>query len=80
VKADGIAEEILAHAAALKFEVETLARCFAENRFFDDKNNFRHAHFGYLMTCMAQVDVLSVFEQGSLRAPIGFGCGVFASR
>ncbi|WP_280301523.1 hypothetical protein [Nocardia abscessus] len=67
MKADGIAEEILAHSAALKFEVETLARCFAENRFFDDKNNFRHAHFGYLMTCMAQVDVLSVFEQGSLR-------------
>lgn len=59
-----IAEEILAHSAALKFEVETLATCFAGNGFFGDSNNFRHGHYGYLMTCLAQVDVLSVYEKG----------------
>lgn len=65
MRAHDIADEILAHSAALKFEVDTLARCFAGNRFFDDKNSFRHAHFGYRMSCMAQVDALSVFERGA---------------
>lgn len=62
-----IAEEILAHSAALKFEVETLTACFAENNFFGDPNNFRHGHYGYLMTCLAQIDVLSVYEKGVIK-------------
>ncbi|MFI6220118.1 hypothetical protein ACIBEH_06150 [Nocardia salmonicida] len=66
MKADDIAKELLAHSEALKFEVDTLAGCFAGSRFFNDTNNFRHAHFGYLMACMAQIDALSVFEQGAL--------------
>ncbi|MFI6778095.1 hypothetical protein [Nocardia sp. NPDC050412] len=50
-----IADEVLAHSAALVLEVKTFSKCFDENKFFGDSNNFRHTHIGYLMTCMAQI-------------------------
>jgi hypothetical protein len=49
-----IASEINANAAAVNFEVATLAQLFSTTEFLGDNRHFPHAHFGYLMTCMAQ--------------------------
>lgn len=54
-----IANEINANAAALTFEVATLAKLFSETKFLGDNRNFPHAHYGYLMACMAQLDLMS---------------------
>jgi hypothetical protein len=54
VKFDEIANEIMANAAALQREVVAVAE-FLDGR----EHNFRHATFGYLMACMAQIDVMS---------------------
>ena len=64
VKYTGIADEILANASALEYEVNTLAQCFAETNFFGDTRNFPHAHYGYLMACMGQIDLMSKCEFG----------------
>ena len=66
-----IAAEINVNAAALNFEVATLAQVFSENNYFGDHHGqFRHAHFGYLMSCMAQFDLMSKCWNGE-GEPVG---------
>jgi hypothetical protein len=64
VDSNEIASEIVANAKALDYEVATLAKCFKENRFFGDDRNFPHAHYGYIMACMGQLDLMSKCEFG----------------
>jgi len=64
VNAVEIVDEIAANAAALDFETTTLAKCFAREKFFGDNRNFPHAHYGYLMACMGQLDLVSQSEYG----------------
>jgi hypothetical protein len=64
VKYTDIADEITASATALHDEVTTFAQRFSETRFFGDTRNFPHAHYGYLMACMAQIDLMSKCEWG----------------
>jgi hypothetical protein len=52
---------------ALLFEVHTLADLFHGNSFYDDPLKFRHAHYGYLMACMARVDQYSAFWKGVIQ-------------
>jgi hypothetical protein len=66
-----IASEIRGTAEALKYEVTTLAKCFAENAFFGDKRHFPHAHYGYIMACMGQLDLMSKCEIGPSDSPGG---------
>jgi hypothetical protein len=66
-----IADEIDAKAAALYFEVATLAKLFSETQFLGDHRNFPHAHFGYLMACMGQIDLMSKCEHGDGAEPQG---------
>jgi hypothetical protein len=54
VKFDEIANEITANAATLQQEVVAIA-AFLDGR----EHQFRHAHYGYLMACMGQIDVMS---------------------
>jgi hypothetical protein len=60
VNAEAIATEITDSAAALEGEVTTLAKSFKESRFFGDNRNFPHAHYGYIMACMGQIDLMSL--------------------
>lgn len=65
VKSKDIADEILANVAALAYEVNALAQRFDEEpKFYGDNRNFPHAHYGYLMACMGQIDVMSKCEFG----------------
>jgi hypothetical protein len=66
-----IAGEISRTAEALKYEVTTLAKCFAGNAFFGDKRQFPHAHYGYVMACMGQLDLMSKCEIGPTGPPGG---------
>jgi hypothetical protein len=66
-----IADKINANAAALNFEVATLAKLFSETQFLGDNRNFPHAHFGYLMACMAQLDLMSKCEHGMVEPRVG---------
>lgn len=50
----------------LEFEVSTLSRVFKETRFFGHPSNFPHAHYGYLMACMAKIDMLSSYWSGQV--------------
>ena len=65
-----IAREITANAAALHVEVTTLAQLFSTTQFLGDNRNFPHAHYGYLMACMGQLDLMSKCEYG-LNDPEG---------
>jgi hypothetical protein len=63
----------------LELEVVTLSRMFEESpRFFGHPRNFPNAHYGYLMTCMGKIDVLSSYwsgqvgSQGQTRRMISF--------
>src|SRR5690242_15190043 len=60
MNADKIGDEIATNAAALHYEVVTLGACFAANDYFNDDRNFPHAHVGYLMACMSQLDLMSM--------------------
>ena len=57
---DEFANEITANAAHLHDEVTTLAELFAETAFLGNSRNLRYAHCGYLMTCMGQIDIMSL--------------------
>jgi hypothetical protein len=63
--ADEIANQLVANATALHDEVATLGQHFARKpTFLGDSRNFPHAHYGYLMACMGQIDVMSVCAYG----------------
>lgn len=64
VKYPDIAAEIAAGAEALNYEVKALADIFSGTQFLSDHRNFPHAHYGYLMSCMAQIDLTSRCEYG----------------
>jgi hypothetical protein len=71
VKYTDIASEINANAAALNFEATTLAQLFSNTQFLGDNRNFPHAHYGYLMACMGQIDLMSKCEYGKGEPPGG---------
>lgn len=73
-----IAREIVANATALNDEANALAKLFAETQFLGDNRNFPHAHYGHLMACMGQIDLMSKCEYGR-REPTGAkprGCAI----
>jgi hypothetical protein len=69
VKYTVIASEITANAAGLHDEVITLAQLFSKTQFLGDNRNFPHAHHGYLMACMGQIDLMSKCEFGPNEPP-----------
>ena len=62
-----IADELIANATALNDEVFRLAKLFSETAFLGDNRNFPHAHYGYLMACMGQIDLMSKCEWGPVE-------------
>ncbi|WP_405151068.1 hypothetical protein OG308_15785 [Nocardia salmonicida] len=68
ITANEIADEIYSNAAALEWEVNTLATAFAKTSFFGDNRHFPHAHYGYLMACMGQIDIMSGCEAGNISS------------
>jgi|GEM_PF-2607452 len=64
-----IADELIANAAALNDEVSNIAKLFYQTAFLGDRRNFPHAHYGYLMACMGQIDLLSKCEWGPSEPP-----------
>jgi hypothetical protein len=64
-----IADELVANATALHYEVSSLAKLFSETAFLGDNRNFPHAHYGYLMACMGQIDLMSKCEWGPVEPP-----------
>src|SRR5690349_8973240 len=48
----------------LEFEINHLWKLFRETNFFDDKENFRYAHYGYMMNMMSRVDLLAQLWKG----------------
>ena len=62
-----IPDELIANATALNDEVSSLAKLFSETAFLGDNRNFPHAHYGYLMACMGQIDLMSKCEWGPGR-------------
>ena len=50
-------------ARALVGEVETLEEEFCRMVFYGDNRNFPMAHFGYLMTAMSKVDLMSAHRE-----------------
>lgn len=69
VKYTEIADELIASAHALNDEVSKLAKLFCETSFLGDNRNFPHAHHGYLMACMSQIDLMSKCEWGPVEPP-----------
>lgn len=59
--ADEIADEIAAEAAKLDEEVTAIASRIA-------KDDFPFAHYGYLMCCMGQLDLMSRCEYGARKS------------
>jgi hypothetical protein len=45
------------------------SRSFSETAFLGDNRNFPHAHCGYLMACMGQIDLMSKCEWGPVEPP-----------
>ncbi len=58
--ADDIAERLVDHALALQGEVRLLSGLFEQTGFLGDVSNLPHAHYGYLMATLGQIDTLSV--------------------
>jgi hypothetical protein len=48
----------------LILELDTLGNIFNETDFFNNINNFPYAHWGYMMTIFARVDLLSRYWEG----------------
>ena len=69
MKYSDIADELIADATALNDEVSHLAKVFSQTAFLGDRRNFPHAHYGYLMACMGQVDLMSKCEWGPVEPP-----------
>jgi hypothetical protein len=67
VKYAEIADELIANATALNGEVSSLAKLFSETEFLGDNRHFPHAHYGYLMACMGQIDLMSKCEWGPVE-------------
>ena len=63
-----VKEGLIREMEVLEFEVSTLARVFQETQFFGHPSNFPNAHYGYLMTCMGKIDVLSTYWSGLDKA------------
>ena len=69
MKYSDIADELTANATALNDEVSNLAKLFCQTAFLGDSRNFSHAHYGYLMACMGQIDLMSKCEWGPVEPP-----------
>jgi hypothetical protein len=69
MKYSDIADELIANATALNDEVSNLAKLFSQTAFLGDCRNFSHAHYGYLMACMGQIDLMSKCEWGPVEPP-----------
>jgi hypothetical protein len=71
VNYDDIASELTANATTLRDEVVALSKVFADTKFLGDNRNFPNAHYGYIMACMGQIDLMSKCEWGPTREPRG---------
>lgn len=69
IKFSDIADELIGNASALNDEVSNLAKLLSQTAFLDDSRNFSHAHYGYLMACMGQIDPMSKCEWGPVEPP-----------
>ena len=47
----------------------SLAKLFSETAFLGDNRSFPHAHYGYLMACRGQIDLMSKCEWGRVEPP-----------
>lgn len=60
MSADDIAKRLVDHARALQHEIHLVSDLFQQTDFLGDVNNLPHAHYGYLMATLGQIDALSV--------------------
>jgi hypothetical protein len=65
VSADDIAKRLAQHARALQHEIHLVADLFQQTDFLGDINNLPHAHYGYLMATVGQIDTVSVCHGGN---------------
>jgi hypothetical protein len=59
MRAEEIARQLVENARGLEAEVELMDEHFERTAFMNDPRNLPWAHFGYLMSIMSQVDLLS---------------------
>jgi hypothetical protein len=67
VRADDIAERLVDDALALQREVSLLSGLFEQTGFLGDGSHLPHAHYGFLMATLGQIDTLSVCDRGGPR-------------
>jgi hypothetical protein len=60
VSANDIAKRLVELAHALQHEIHLVSDLFQQTDFLGDANNLPHAHYGYLMAILGQIDTLSV--------------------
>lgn len=60
MSADDIAKRLVDHARALQHEIHLVSDLFQQTDFLGDVNNLPHAHYGYLMATLGQIDALSI--------------------
>ena len=65
MSADDIAKRLVEHARALQHEIHLVSDLFQQTDFLGDLNNLPHAHYGYLMATLGQIDTLSVCYKGN---------------
>lgn len=65
MRVDEITERLVDQALALRQEVSLLSRLFERSGFLGDVNNLPHAHYGYLMATLGQIDTLSRCNDGA---------------
>jgi len=66
VSADDIAKRLAQHARALQHEIHLVADLFQQTDFLGDINNLPHAHYGYLMATVGQIDTVSVWRASQI--------------
>ena len=65
MSADDIAKRLAQDARALQHEIHLVADLFHQTDFLGDADNMPHAHYGYLMATLGQIDTLSVCHGGN---------------
>jgi hypothetical protein len=58
-------EKLAADMDQLVFEIDTLWKQFQDTAFFGNSRNFPNAHYGYMMSLFARIDLLSRYWKGN---------------
>lgn len=58
-------EKLTSDLAQLAFEIDTLWTQFQATSFFGNNRNFPNAHYGYMMSIFARIDLLSRYWKGN---------------